>query len=46
MVFGLGSKNFYSFDNFLHDIDVELLGLVGKTTDDFVDYEFEADYHS
>ena len=36
----------YSFDDFLHDVDAELLDLISKTTDDFLDYEFEADYHS
>ena len=36
----------YSFNNFLHDVDRELLGLVGKTTTDFPDYEFYCDFNS
>ena len=36
----------YSFTNFLHDIDLELLALVGKTHLDFPDYEFYCDFDS
>lgn len=36
----------YSFTDFLHDIDAELLARVGKTTTDFPDYEFEADFNT
>lgn len=36
----------YSFTDFLHDVDCELLALVGKTTADFPDYEYESDFNS
>lgn len=36
----------YSFADFLRNVDRELLVLVGKTTTDFPDYEFEADFAS
>lgn len=36
----------YSFSDFLNDVDCELLALVGKTTADFPDYEFESDFDS
>ncbi len=34
----------YSLNDFLNDVDCELLALVGKTTADFPDYNFQADF--
>ncbi len=36
----------YSFADFRRDVDRELLTLVGKTTADFPDYEFDGDFDS
>lgn len=36
----------YSFDDFIRDVDKNLLALVNKTSDDFSFYEFEADFYS
>lgn len=34
----------YSFANFICDVNKELLALVDKTTADFYDYNFQADF--
>lgn len=36
----------YSFTEFLHNVDSELLELVGKTHTDFPEYNFESDFDS
>ena len=36
----------YSFTDFLRDVNCELFALVGKSTVDFPDYEFESDFDS
>ena len=36
----------YSFERFLKDVDLELFDLVGKTSQDFPEYNWEQDFQT